>query len=286
MDVDLLTDEVTLPPGHVVLAAGNSDPRSVRPWQLVMDNQMPTARLLPLLSHREVTLLSSVEVYGSAPAPQREETPLVLPLNDEALGAWASRGGRLGDSRLPALAGSRALPRAGGRGSQGRWAYAMAKHTQELMVASVVPPERLTVFRVANLFGVGQDHVVARLVRRALAGLPLAVTDNQRTFLAVGRPDRGHHDRWVAGGAERWGGSSLAGRGRCAGVLDELGVSADVEIRPAPDPDSGRSRRHPPRSGDAWDAIDDQHLDATIRAYVRRLVEASTPFGRVRVFPS
>ena len=114
MDVDLLTDELTLPPGHVVLAAGNSDPRSVRPWQLVMDNTLPTARLLPLLSHRDVTLLSSVEVYGSAPAPQREATPLVLPLNDEALGAWASEAAALATARLPALAGSRALPRAGG----------------------------------------------------------------------------------------------------------------------------------------------------------------------------
>ena len=48
-----------------------------------------------------------------------------------------------------------------------------------------MPADRLTVLRAANVFGLGQDRVVARLARRALAGLPLVVTGNQRTFLAV-----------------------------------------------------------------------------------------------------
>jgi hypothetical protein len=53
------------------------------------------------------------------------------------------------------------------------------------MVRAVVDPDRLTVLRAANLFGRGQDRVVAQLSRRALAGLPLTVTDTVRTFVPV-----------------------------------------------------------------------------------------------------
>ena len=281
IDVDLLTDELTLPPGHVVLAAGNSDPRSVRPWQLVMDNTLPTARLLPLLSDRDVTLLSSVEVYGSAPAPQREATPLALPLTDEALGAWAGEAATLATHDCPPWRAAGLCRELADADPSGRWAYAMAKRAQELLVASVVPPERLTVFRVTNLFGVGQDRVVARLVRRALAGLPLAVTDNQRTFLAV----EDLAEAITAGGSP---GVLNAGAGHlwladvAALVLDELDVSADVEIRPAPNPDAAGVVDTRVLQ-DRLTGIDDRHLHATLRSYVRRLVDERLPSSRPRI---
>ena len=131
----------------------------------------------------------------------------MLPLHDEALG-WpaveaadlattvARPGGQPGSGLH--LAPTDADP-------SGRWAYAMAKRAQELMATQCPFEPATTSSEVANLFGVGQDRVVARLVRRALAGLPLAVTDNQRTFLAVDDLAGGHRGRWVSGRAERGG---------------------------------------------------------------------------------
>src|SRR6185437_555346 len=72
---DVLTDDLLLPPGRVILAQGSSMPRPLRPWTLAMDNAMSTARLRRQLAGREVTLLSSLEVYGAAAAPLTELSP-------------------------------------------------------------------------------------------------------------------------------------------------------------------------------------------------------------------
>ena len=175
--VDLLINPVELPPGLVVLAAGGSDPHAGDPWRLVLDNAVTTARLLPALAGRQVVLVSSAEVHGPAGGQ--------LPVDDAALAGWCAT---LRDAaRRPCppwqVAGlCRELVAAD---PTGRWAYALSKRAQELLVRSVVAADRLTVLRAANLFGPGQDRVVAQLTRRALAGLPLAVTDTVRTFLPV-----------------------------------------------------------------------------------------------------
>ena len=76
------------PDGEVTIALGSSDPRPRWPWTLPVDNAVATARILPLLADRAVVLLSSVEVYGSAPAPLRESTPPELPWTLEQIDEW------------------------------------------------------------------------------------------------------------------------------------------------------------------------------------------------------
>lgn len=269
IQIDFLTDKLALPTGPVALLAGNSDPRTNRPWQLVLDNAIATARLLPALQGRDVTLVSSIEVYGSAPAPLREDTPLALPVDDDAIAEWCVEAVALATEPCPPWRAAQLCRQLSEVDPGGRWVYALAKRAQELLVSSVVPPQRLTVLRAANVFGIGQDRVVARLARRALAGLPLVVTDNQRTFLPV---------EDLADSIARGGPPGLvnAGVGHlwlaevAALVLDELGLPADVDVRPALPGDSSGvvdTRTFQRRVG----YLDRGHLTSTMRSFVRRL---------------
>jgi dTDP-4-amino-4,6-dideoxygalactose transaminase/nucleoside-diphosphate-sugar epimerase len=274
VQVDVLTDAFVLPPGPVVLAAGNSDPRTNRPWQLALDNAIATARLLPALHGRHVTLVSSIEVYGTAPAPLTEDTPPTLPMSDDDIAAWCLEAVALAREPCPPWRAAQLCRRLAESDPSGRWVYAIAKRAQEILVASVVPAPRLTLLRSANVFGVGQDRVVARLTRRALAGLPLAVTEIQRTFLAL--DDLA--DVIARGGPQ---GLVNAGTGHlwlpevAALVLDELGLHADVEVRPAPSGDSAGvvdTRAFRLRVG----CVEDDRLTTTMRAFVRRLRDEPT----------
>jgi dTDP-4-amino-4,6-dideoxygalactose transaminase/nucleoside-diphosphate-sugar epimerase len=277
--VDLLTDDLTdalaaVPPGPMALVAGNSDPRAVRSWQLVLDNAVTTARLLPLLSGRRVTLVSSVEVYGRAPGPQREDTVPELPVDDQALRAWNAEVLALADRPCPPWRLERLCRSLADRDPDGRWVYALAKRAQELLVADVVPAERLTVFRVTNLFGLGQDRVVARLTRRALAGLPLTVTRVRRTFLSV-------EDLADALAADVPAGTFNAGAGcldlvdLAALVLDELGVQAEVRVAAPPAVDAAGlvdTSRFETLTG-----VGSEGLAKAVRSFVRRLRDEDTP---------
>jgi dTDP-4-amino-4,6-dideoxygalactose transaminase/nucleoside-diphosphate-sugar epimerase len=269
VQVDMLTDEVILPAGPVVLLAGNSDPRTSRPWQLVLDNALATARLLPALQDRDVTVVSSIEVYGTASAPLIERSPILLPVSDDAIRAWCTEAVALAGEPCPPWRAERLCRRLAEAAGGGRWVYALAKRAQELMLESVVPAQRLTVLRAANLFGLGQDRVVARLARRALAGLELVVTDNERTFLAV----EDLAAAIVTGGPP---GLINAGAGHlwlpevAALVLDELGIDAEITVRPAPTDDSAGlvdTTAFRNRVG----GLDDAHLQSTMRSFVRRL---------------
>ncbi len=202
LQVDLLRDPLDLPPGRVVVAAGASDPRTLHPWTLALDNAVATARLAPSLTGREVVLLSSVEVYGRARGPIDEDTPTQLPVDDEALRSWCEEAGDLARRPCPperVAALCRDLDDPGGR-----WTYGLSKRAQELVLGDALPVSHLTTIRLANLFGPGQERVVARLARRARAGLPLVVTDTVRSFLPVEdvgrivRADPGP-GTWVAG---------------------------------------------------------------------------------------
>jgi dTDP-4-amino-4,6-dideoxygalactose transaminase/nucleoside-diphosphate-sugar epimerase len=277
--VDLLTDPLSevvqgLPPGPVVFLAGNSDPRSVRPWQLVLDNAVAAARVLPMLGDRNVTLVSSVEVYGTAPGPQREDTNLRLPLDDSALRAWNADAVALAAQPCPPWRAERLCRRLTDGDPSGRWVYAMAKRAQELLAADSVPADRLTVLRVANLFGPGQDRVVARLARRAVAGLPLVVTRTRRTFLAV----EDLADAIAAGmpaGVFNAGAGSLDLVEIATLVLDALGLDRPVRVVDAPSSDAAglvdTSRFQ------AVTGVDGSSLRRAIRSFVQRLGDESTP---------
>jgi dTDP-4-amino-4,6-dideoxygalactose transaminase/nucleoside-diphosphate-sugar epimerase len=228
VDADVLEEVPSLPSGEILLAVGTSDPRPAHPWTLVLDNALTTARLLPALADRSVTLLSSIEVYGPAAGPLTEDTPLQLWVDDDRLADWCSRAVELAHRPCtPASAAElcRELVDPGGR-----WTYAASKRAQEVLLAAAAPAGDLTVLRLANLFGPGQDRVIARLARRCLAGLPLHVTNGSRSFLPVAeltrivlaRPGPG---TWVAGGP------SVRLLDLAHWVSADLAVSADIHRR-------------------------------------------------------
>jgi dTDP-4-amino-4,6-dideoxygalactose transaminase len=77
---DLLSEDVELPPGRVVLLLGGDDaPRW--PWRAALEASVPTARLLPALAGRSVVL---PRWAGNAEPPSAEA-------NDIALGEWCAR---------------------------------------------------------------------------------------------------------------------------------------------------------------------------------------------------
>ena len=229
--VDLLVDPVELPPGLVVLAAGGSDPLAGDPWRLVLDNAVTTARLLPALAGRQVVLVSSAEVHGPAGGER--------PVDDTALAGGCASLRDAGRRPCPSWQVARLCRELVAADPTGRWAYALSKQAQELLVRSVVAPGRLTVLRAANLFGPGQDRVVAQLTRRALAGLPLTVTDTVRTFLPV--DDLAAVVLDAEPGTLDAGLATLPLTELAALVLDTLGVDVPVTIGPPPAIDvSGR----------------------------------------------
>lgn len=171
--LDLLVDPIALPEGLVVLAAGSGDPRAGDPWRMVLDDAVTTARTVPALRGRDVVLISSAAVHGD------------LPLDDPAIEAWCTELLLLARRPCPPWQVAGLCRELVAADPTGRAASGLAVRARELLVRSAVDPGRLTVLRAADLFGPGQDRVVARLTRRALAGLPLTVPDSARTFLPV-----------------------------------------------------------------------------------------------------
>jgi len=279
LPIDLLTDPLPevledLPRGPVAYLAGNSDPRSVRGWQLVLDNALTAARVLPSLADRTVTLVSSVEVYGTAPGPQTEKTVPQLPLDDATLRAWNDEAVSLGAGPCPPWRAEELCRRLADAVPEPRWIYAVAKRAQELLAADLVPADRLSVVRVTNLFGAGQDRVVARLARRALAGLPLTVTRSRRTFLAV----EDLADALAAGpppGVLNAGAGCLDLTELATMVLDRLGLDRPLRVVDAPASDAVGvvdCSRFQESTG-----LDDASLREAIGTFVLRIRDTQAP---------
>jgi dTDP-4-amino-4,6-dideoxygalactose transaminase/nucleoside-diphosphate-sugar epimerase len=191
LNLDLLQDEVVLPDGEVVVLVGNGNPRPRGPWTLALHGPLATARLLPALAGRSVTLVSSVEVYGSAPGDLDEATPLALPADDGALRAWNADALLLARQPCPPWRVADACRRLVDLDQSGRWAYALTKRAQELLLTEHAGIDSLTVLRLANTFGSGQERVVSRLARRARCGRPMEITEGVvRSFLPVGEVGR------------------------------------------------------------------------------------------------
>lgn len=237
--VDLLTDDLPeLPPGVVVVLLGASDPRPRRPWTLPLDNAISTARLLPSLVGRRVVLTSSVEVYGAAPGPLTEETPPELPWSVEQVDRWCAQARDLARTACPPWRAAPLARTLADADPTGRWIYAMAKLAQERLVSGAVVPDRLTVLRLANAFGAGQDRVATRLVRRARQGLPLPVTmDTVRSFLPAADLARVLLGG-IGPGVWNVGGEPLPLRELAAQIRDLCGSSSPVVHLPRRTPDS------------------------------------------------
>jgi len=183
---DLLTDGIDLPDGRVVILVGNGDPRPRWPWTLALDIAVTTARLLPALQGRSVTLISSVEVYGDARPPLVEDTPPSLPWSMAELVAWCDDVRLAAREPCPPWRVAALCRRLANADPSGRWVYGLAKLAQELLVLAAVGEDDCTILRLANTFGVGQERVVTRLIRSALADRPAVVTPAAlRSFLPV-----------------------------------------------------------------------------------------------------
>jgi dTDP-4-amino-4,6-dideoxygalactose transaminase/nucleoside-diphosphate-sugar epimerase len=269
---DVLIDDVSLPEGTVVLATGGH-PRPRWPWTMALDTAVCTARLLPRLQGRHVILLSSVEAYGWRAAPLTEDDEPCLPWPAAALEAWCRDVIALARDACPP---SRAAPlcrRLADADGSGRWTYGLAKRAQELMFAAAGTAAHLTVLRVANTFGVGQEGVVSRLVRRAVAEQPLRVCDSTGSFVPV-EALAGLVIENVPDGLYNVGDDPIAMPVLASLILEICGSSSRVVV-------SGRG------STDSWGVVDVSRvralgfelppLEESLRAFVQRLRSQRPP---------
>ncbi|MBV9821034.1 MAG: DegT/DnrJ/EryC1/StrS family aminotransferase [Actinobacteria bacterium] len=227
---DLLRQPVELPPGQVVLATGGRNHERRHPWTVVLSTAMLTARLLPQLSNRAVTLLSSLAVYGVATGALSESTALDLSwsasASDSALREWCADARARAGSGEPDLGLARRLLDAAGRDG----VYGQAKRAQELLLGEAVP--RLTILRLAEVFGPGRPGLVADLTARALSGRGLAVADVRRSLLSVA--DLGHVLRQdVPPGVYDVGQPAICLMELAELVADATGCRTPVRVRPA-----------------------------------------------------
>ncbi len=222
---DLLRQPVELPPGRVVLATGGNHERR-HPWTVVLSTAMLTARLLPQLADRAVTLLSSLAVYGAAAGPLSEATAAELSWPDSALREWCADARARAGSAEPDLRLARQLWDAADRSG----AYGQAKRAQELLLGEVVP--QLTVLRLAEVFGPGQPGLVADLTARALSRRGLAVADVRRSLLSVADLGQVLYQA-VPPGVYNVGQPAISLAELAELVSDATGCRAPVQVRPA-----------------------------------------------------
>jgi dTDP-4-amino-4,6-dideoxygalactose transaminase/nucleoside-diphosphate-sugar epimerase len=186
LTADLLAEDApALPRGTVVILPGSADPPPRRPWMLPVRTGVATARLLPALAGRPVLLMSSVDIYGSAPAPWTERTVPDLPWSIEKIDQWCDDAIRLARDPCPPWRSAPLGRRMADSGSTVRSIHALSQLAQERLLARAVAPGLLTVLRLANVYGVGTDCVVSSLIGKALAGCPLRVPPGARSFVSA-----------------------------------------------------------------------------------------------------
>jgi dTDP-4-amino-4,6-dideoxygalactose transaminase/nucleoside-diphosphate-sugar epimerase len=242
--LDLLVDDVVLPAGDVILLVGSGNPRPRWPWTLPLEIVFTTARLLPALAGRRVTLVSTVEVYGDAAAPLDEETTPALPWSTEELEDWCGRVVNLASDACPPWRAAALCRELVERDPSGRWVYGASKLAQEMLVRQGRSSRSLRVLRLANVFGPGQHRVVSRLVRRALAGRSLVVSGStQRSFLWAG--DLGRVVLDEAAGTFNVGLPSVSIEDLAGMILDLTRSSSEIRIvAPSPTDSAGRIDTH------------------------------------------
>jgi dTDP-4-amino-4,6-dideoxygalactose transaminase len=159
IEADLLVDDVSLPDGRVVLLQGNSDRSVEPPWRLALDNAITTARLVPNLLGRQVTLIASVD-----------DDEMQSLIDCDELEAWCDEARRLAGAPCPPWRAAPLCRRL--LDLTGNDAYGASRLAQERLVTAAVSPDALTVLRVGELFGPGADGILGHLAREALAGRP------------------------------------------------------------------------------------------------------------------
>ena len=231
LETDLLTGDVpALPEGEVVLLLGLVASRPRWPWLLPVRNAISAARILPALAGRAVLLMSSAEIYGSACAPAKEDTPPVLPLAIDQIDEWCDDAMRIACEPCPPWRSAALGRRLVDAGTPGRWAYALSKLAQERLVTREADADRLTILRLATICGTGQDCAITRLVRQALAGHPLRVPRAERSFVPVGEL-AGIAASGLLPGVYNVGGEPVSLPDLAAEIRDMCGSAARIEPR-------------------------------------------------------
>ncbi|HEY1916961.1 MAG TPA: aminotransferase class V-fold PLP-dependent enzyme [Streptosporangiaceae bacterium] len=186
IDADVLTDELPpMPAGEVVILLGSARRRPRWPWLVPVDSALATCRILPQIEGRPVLLLSSADIYGSAPGPLREDTPPRLPWSVAQIDEWCDEAIALAREPCPPWRAAATARRMAQADPSGRWIFALAKLAQERLVTRAVDARLLTVLRLADVSGTGQDCLIGRLVRQALSGDPLVVPAAARSFVPM-----------------------------------------------------------------------------------------------------
>ncbi len=237
-ETDLQVDDIELPDGRVVVTAGSGEPRPAWTWRLPLDIDVPAARLVPHLRGRRVTLASSIEAMGPAPGPLGPTTEHRLPLSNGVADELVSE--------LVSIAESGACPpyrvagwcrRVAELDPSGRWVYGISKRLEERLHERSGAAS-LTVLYFANLFGLGQDRVIASMARRAVAGRTIEVRRGvRRSFVAVDDAAAALVGTDVAG---RYvvGGPSLALDALAADIQQALGTDVGTAWLPPEADDS------------------------------------------------
>jgi nucleoside-diphosphate-sugar epimerase len=186
---DLTSMPTEIPLGLLVLAHGVSHPRPTRAWNLVFENVLPFVNLLAHTRKRKVVLLSSVEVYGSAEGSLTEQTVADLPWTVDRIDEWCKKVVRLaeagGNSREAMFELCLEMASAD---ATGRWTYALTKLAQERLLLQHAPETALTVLRLGNVFGTGQERILTTMIRRSLTEQRVSIRPMaHRSFISVER---------------------------------------------------------------------------------------------------
>jgi dTDP-4-amino-4,6-dideoxygalactose transaminase len=151
----------------------------------------------------------------------------------------------------------------------------LSKAAQEHILRSIVRPGDLSILRCANLFGLGQERVIARMARAASVGRPIDVSDGVvRTFSPVGELVDVLCDEPEAG-TFNVGSTVIALDDLASRIMRLVGVRVPVIRHAPPNPDScgvvdatllGRSQRR------------GAPFDVELSRYVRTLLKERTTF--------
>jgi dTDP-4-amino-4,6-dideoxygalactose transaminase/nucleoside-diphosphate-sugar epimerase len=168
---DVLLEDVELPPGPLVLLSDIDGTETPRPWAAPYRTALPVARLLPQLRERDVTLISSVAVYGVTQGLITEDSAIGLPVSPSALQRWCARAVRIAEEACPPWRAAPLCQGLVGTDDLERWAYPLSYRASEILLELSQPVSSTTrVLRVGEVLGVGHTGPVATLARHIYNG--------------------------------------------------------------------------------------------------------------------
>jgi dTDP-4-amino-4,6-dideoxygalactose transaminase/nucleoside-diphosphate-sugar epimerase len=180
--LDLLTDDVVIPEGRVVVLAGSAEPFPAQPWTLALDIAVTSARLARALTGRDVVLVSSAEAYGAAAGRLHEDVLAEFAWSHDKLAEWCARLVSATDRACPPWQIASLCRDLADSDSSGRWVYGLAKLAQEVLLGDTAT----TVLRLGNVIGIGQFRAAAQMAARAFDNRPIEATSGVvRSFVSV-----------------------------------------------------------------------------------------------------